>query len=134
MNTRTIGSWSQCDLVVEGEKVSHIHAHLQLSKDGFLSLLDSGSDHGTFLQRNTQWIRVMKVELGSGDGIRFGDTEVGLDRLLQLFGEHVRVQLRDSNALRLPAVVAERLAAAEKRITLERPRRNPETGDIEEDV
>ena len=134
MNTRTVGTWDQCDLVVAGERVSHIHAQLQLDNDGFLSLLDTGSDHGTFLQRNTQWIRVMKVELGSGDRIRLGDTEVELEQMLKLFGEHVRVRLRDSRALRLPAVVAERLAAAEKRVTLERPRRNPETGNIEEDA
>jgi hypothetical protein len=31
-------------------------------------------------------------------------------------------------------LLAERLADKEKRVTLERPRRNPETGNIEEDV
>lgn len=133
MKTKTIGSWSQCDLVIEGEKVSPIHAHIQLGGDGYLTVLDAGSDHGTFLQRNKQWIRIMKVELGSGDRIRCGETEVELTQLVDLFGERVRVQLRDSQALRMPALLAERLAAAETRVVIERPRRNPETGNIEED-
>lgn len=134
MKTKTIGSWKQCDLVIADEKVSPVHAHLQLSDDGRLTLLDAGSDHGSFLQRNAQWIRIMKVELGQGDCLRFADREVTLDQLVALFGERVRVKLRDSQALRIPALLAERLAAAEKRVILERPKRNPETGNIEEDI
>lgn len=133
MKTKTIGNWSQCDLVIEGEKVSHIHAHIQLGSDGYLTVLDAGSDHGTFLQRNGQWIRIMKVSLGSRDRIRCGDSEVELEKLVDLFGERVRVHLRDNQALRMPAILAERLAAAESRVVLERPRRNPETGNIEEE-
>jgi hypothetical protein len=132
MTSKTIGSWNQCDLLVEGDKVAHIHAQLHMANDGYLTLLDAGSEHGTFLQRNEQWIRVMKVELGSRDGIRLGDTEVALARLLELFGEHVR--LRDHHALRVPAHLAERLAAAGTRVLLERPKRNPATGIIEEDA
>ena len=132
MTTKTIGSWNQCDLVVEGDKVAHIHAQLHLANDSYLTLLDAGSEHGTFLQRNEQWIRVMKVELGSRDGIRLGDTELAIARVLELFGNHVR--LRDHHALRVPAHLAERLAAAGARVPLERPKRNPETGIIEEDA
>ena len=133
MKTMTIGSSNQCDLVVGGENVSSIHAQVQLGHDGYLTVLDAGSDHGTFLQRNKQWIRVLKVELGSRDRIRCGETEVELNQLVDLFGERVRVQLRDSQSLRMPAIMAERLAAAKPRVTIERPRRNPETGNIEED-
>ncbi|HLF31357.1 MAG TPA: FHA domain-containing protein [Xanthomonadales bacterium] len=134
MKTKTIGSWKQCDLVIEEEKVSPVHAHLELSDDGHLTVLDAGSDHGSYLQRNGQWIRIMKVELGQGDRLRFADREVALDELVALFGERVRIKLRDSQALRIPTLLAERLAAAEKRVILERPKRNPETGNIEEDI
>jgi len=133
MKTRTIGSSNQCDLVLEGEEVSPIHAQVHLDKDGFLTVLDAGSEHGTFLQRNKQWIRVLKVELGSSDRIRCGETEVELNRLVDLFGERVRVQLRDNRALSMSAIMAERLAALKPKVTFERPRRNPETGSIEED-
>jgi hypothetical protein len=132
MKTKTIGSWSQCDLVVEGEQVSPVHAHVQLGSDGYLSVLDAGSDHGTFLQRNNQWIRIMKVELGSRDRIRCGESEVEVSQLVELFGERVRVQLRDNQSLRLPTRLAERLEAVKARVVIERPRRNPETGNIEE--
>jgi len=134
MELRTVGNWNQCDLVLEREGVSPMHAQLQLNERGYVTLLDTGSDHGTFLQRNGQWIRVMKVELGQGDRIRFAEEEVALEKLLGLFGEHLRVRLRDSQALRIPSLLAERLAAAEKRVAFERPRRNPETGNIEEDI
>jgi hypothetical protein len=132
MKTKTIGSWSQCDLVLEGEKVSPVHAQAELGSDGFLTVLDAGSEHGTFLQRNKQWIRIVKVELGSQDRIRCGEVEVEVSQLVQLFGERVRVQLRDSQSLRLPARLVERLEAVKARAVLERPRRNPETGNIEE--
>jgi len=133
MKTKTIGSSAHCDLVLPEETVSAIHAQAQLSHGGYLTVLDAGSDHGTFLQRNKQWIRVLKVELGSGDRIRFGEKEVELSQLVTLFGEQVRVRLHDSQSLRMPAIMAERLAAARTRVTIERPRRNPETGNIEED-
>ena len=133
MKIRTMGSSSQCDLVVDGEKVSPIHAQVQLDQEGYLTVLDAGSDHGTFLRRNKQWIRVLKVEPGSDDCIRLGETELQLNQLTDLFGERVRVRLRDSQSRRMPAIMAERLAAAKPRVTIERPRRNPETGNIEED-
>lgn len=132
-SNKTIGSWNGCDLVIEGPEVSPIHAQVQISADGFLTVIDAGSDHGTFLNRNQQWIRVMKVEPGSQDRIRCGTVEITPDKLIALFGERVRVRLRDSQAMRIPQRVAERLAAAERRAALERPRRNPETGNIEED-
>jgi len=132
--SKTLGSLEDCDLVVAGDTVSPIHAQLILMREGFLNVLDAGSDHGTWLCRNGQWVRVMKAELGQNDRIRFGEVEVTLEQLLPLFGEEVRVQLRDSRMLRLPAALSERTAGGEERVLFERPRRNPETGNIEEDV
>lgn len=132
-SNKTLGSLADCDLVVAGDTVSPIHAQLMLTREGFLNVLDAGSDHGTWLGRNGQWIRVMKAELGQNDRIRFGEVEVTLEQLLPLFGEEVRVQFRDSR-MRLPAALSERMAASEERVLFERPRRNPQTGNIEEDV
>jgi hypothetical protein len=53
-------------------------------------------------------------------------------QLVSLFGEQLRVNLRDNHSLKVPSGLEERLAAAEKRVIFERPRRNPETGNIEE--
>lgn len=133
-NSKSLGSLVECDLAIAGDSVSPIHAQLVLTREGFLNVLDAGSDHGTWLGRNGQWIRVMKAELGQNDRIRFGEVEVALEQLLQLFGENVRAQLRDSRMLHVPAALSERMAASEARVLFERPRRNPETGNIEEDV
>ena len=131
-NIKTIGSWSECDLVVEDDSVSPVHAQAQLTAEGYLVVLDAGSEQGTFLNRNDQWISVVRVELGTLDRIRFGQQEIALDRLAGLFGERVRVQLRDRRNLRMPLMMADRLAANERRVVLERPKRNPATGNIEE--
>jgi hypothetical protein len=134
MNTKTIGSLNDCDLVLNDDSVSPIHAQAQLDQDGFISVLDAGSDQGTFLERNGHWVRVLKIGLGSTDRIRCGQQVLELKQITDLFGEQVRVQFRDSQHLRMPAMLADRLAKADSRVRLERPKRNPETGDIEEDL
>ena len=134
MTTKTIGSLNDCDLVLNDDSVSPIHVQAQLDQDGFIAVLDAGSDHGTFLERNGHWIRVLKVELGSSDRIRCGEQVLELKQITDLFGEQVRVQFRENQHLRMPAMLADRLAKADARVRLERPRRNPETGDIEEDL
>lgn len=133
MHCRTLGSWSECDLVVEGEQVAPIHAHLELTDDGHIGIVDAGSEHGTWLNRNQQWIRVLKVDLSSGDRIRLGDQELDIARLTDLFGDRVRVRLREIGKRRLPQRLQDRIDALESRTVFERPRRNPETGNIEED-
>ena len=132
MKTRTIGSWDGCDLAFDDKQMAPIHAQVQLNEDGFITVLDAGTDDGTFLQRNEQWIRIVRIELGSQDRIRCGSQVIDAGQLVKLFGEQVRVQLRDNDKLRVPSALEERLAAAEKRVVFERPRRNPETGNIEE--
>ena len=130
--TRTVGSDPHCDLVLAGVTVAPIHAHVELTADGHVEILDAGSEHGTWLNRNQEWIRVLKVDLGSRDRIRFGEEELGIERLVDLFGDRVRVRLRDTDKLRLPKRLQERIEAAQARIAFEKPRRNPDTGDIEE--
>lgn len=133
MQTRTLGSWNECDFVVDGDSVAPIHAHAELGDDGHVGIVDAGSESGTWLNRNQQWIRVLRVDLGSRDRIRLGDVELDLERLIDLFGDRVRVRLRDTDKLSLPQRLQERLEAVPARQAFEKPRRNPETGDIEED-
>ena len=129
---RTVGSDPHCDLVLSGASVAPIHVHAELTADGHLEILDAGSEHGTWLNRNQQWIRVLKVDLGSRDRLRLGAEEVAIDRLVDLFGDRVRIRLRDTDKLRLPKRLLERIEAVQARTAFEKPRRNPETGDIEE--
>lgn len=130
---KTIGSWEECDLVIDDASIAPIHAQVQITRDGYLALLDAGSDNGTFLHRNGSWIRVMRAELGSQDGVRLGNHELALAQLLALFDEHQRVQLRDSQAWREPPLRADRRDDKQPQVVLERPKRNPVTGNIEED-
>jgi hypothetical protein len=59
---------------------------------------------------------------------------VPLDRLVELFGNHTRVRLREGYSVRgKPLLFDDMLADLPKpKIILENPRRNPMTGDIEE--
>ena len=131
---KTIGRSGQCDLVLDHDSVSRIHAGIEVTEEGYLAVRDRNSRNGTFLHRNGRWIRSLKVILGAQDRIRFGDYEVPLDQLVSLFGNGARVQLREGYSVRgKPLLFDDILADLPKpKVVLENPRRNPLTGDIEE--
>lgn len=133
-NGKTIGRGSECDLVLDHKSVSRLHANIEVTGEGYLAVHDAHSSNGTFLHRNGRWIRTRKVILGTQDRIRFGEHEVRLDQLIELFGNHSRVQLREGYSVRgKPLFFEDVLADLPKpKIVLENPRRNPLTGDIEE--
>jgi len=131
---KTIGRASECDLVLEHDSVSRLHANIEVTPEGYLAVQDAHSSNGTFLHRNGRWIRTRKAILGNQDRIRFGDHEVALDRLISLFGSHNRVRLREGYSVRGKPLLFDHQAAdlPKPKIVLENPRRNPLTGDIEE--
>ena len=133
-NGKTIGRASECNLVLNHDSVSRLHANIEVTGEGYLAVQDADSSNGTFLHRNGNWIRARKVILGTQDRIRFGDHEVPLDRLIELFGNRARVRLREGYSVRgKPLLFDDMLADLPKpKIVLENPRRNPVTGDIEE--
>ena len=131
---KTIGRASECNLVVDHESVSRLHANIEVTEEGYLAVQDALSSNGTFLHRNGRWIRARKVILGSQDRIRFGDHEVPLGHLIELFGSQSRVRLREGYSVRGKPLLFDDMLAdlAKPKIVLENPRRNPLTGDIEE--
>jgi pSer/pThr/pTyr-binding forkhead associated (FHA) protein len=131
---KTIGRADDCHLVLDDDSVSRVHANIDVTSEGYLAVQDTRSTNGTFLHRNGRWIRTRKAILGTHDRIRFGDHEVPLDQLVELFGNHARVRLREGYSVRgKPLLFDDILADLPKpRIVLENPRRNPLTGDIEE--
>ncbi len=131
---RTIGRAADCDIVLDHGSVSRLHATVQPTADGYLAVVDAGSSNGTYLQRNGHWIRVQRVILGTQDRIRFGDQELPLERLVGLFGQRERIRLREGYWVRGKPLFFDHLTAesARPRVVLENPRRNPLTGDIEE--
>jgi pSer/pThr/pTyr-binding forkhead associated (FHA) protein len=133
-DTRIIGRAPDCDVVLDHRSVSRVHASVQATPEGYLAVADVDSSNGTFLHRNGRWIRIRKVILGTQDRIRFGEQELSLESLVGLFGQRAMVRLREGYSVRgKPLVFDDRPAELPKpRVVLENPRRNPLTGDIEE--
>jgi hypothetical protein len=132
--TRTIGRAADCDIVLDHGSVSRLHATVQTTADGYLAVLDSASSNGTFLHRNGRWIRIRKAILGTGDRLRCGERELPLEQLVALFDQHGRVRLREGYSVRGKPLIFEEWPgeSPRPRVVLENPRRNPLTGDIEE--
>lgn len=119
-----------CDLVLEHATLSRFHARLELADDGRVWVHDSGSSNGTFVNRNDQWQRIMKVTLCIGDRIRFGDVEVPLPTLIAILGAGTKIRLE---ARRFHIRQGKTAVQADHTPLLNKPRRNPETGKIEDD-
>lgn len=135
LEIKTCGRDATCDLVLEHSTLSRLHARFELADDGLVSIHDVDSSNGTFLNRNDSWIRIRKITLCIGDRVRFGDIEVPLERLTAVFGKRATIRLE---ARRFPARHGK--TAARSRTgqpltgpSLNKPRRNPATGKIEED-
>lgn len=133
-SVKTIGRADASDLVLEHESVSRLHANIEVTDEGYLTVTDAQSSNGTFLHRNGHWIRSLKVILGTQDRVRFGDHEVPLDQLIDLFGTQSRVRLREGYSVRGKPLLFDQLPddLPKPKVVLDNPRRNPLTGDIEE--
>lgn len=131
---KTCGRDTANDLVLERPGVSRVHASIKLAQDGFIWVLDHSSGNGTFLQRCDTWLRVEKTMLCAGDRIRFADCEVPLEQLTGLFGAAQRVRLGERQFAKptrqIPAAMRDKLRDPGEQFA--KPRRNPETGKIEE--
>jgi pSer/pThr/pTyr-binding forkhead associated (FHA) protein len=133
--SKTCGRDPSCDLVLADTTLSRWHATIELASDGRVCINDKGSRNGTFINRNDSWVRVRKVFLCSGDRIRFGDVELPLARLTALFGKRANIRL---DARRFPkrrgkTVAKPVTAQSDHGASMNKPRRNPATGKIEEE-
>ena len=135
VKAKFIGRDPACELLLADPAVSRRHASVERDAEGFLWITDLGSSNGTFLSRNRQWLQVKKATLCVGDSLRFGNREVGLDRIAALFGDVEGVRLRP---LKLPSPSATSrknwsAQTPEEGEQMHRPRRNPLTGTVEDD-
>jgi len=133
-DSKSIGRSASCDLQLDHDSVSRRHATVQVTGEGYLAVQDNESRNGCFLHRQGRWIRVKRVVLGTQDRVRFGEKEVSLDGLVELFGSRSKVRLREGYSVRgKPLLFDEYPGELPKpRVVLENPRRNPVTGNIEE--
>lgn len=74
----SVGRTGSNDLVIEDASVSKIHGALSVDENGDLSVADTGSTNGTFL--NDQRISYGKAtRLEAGDRVKFGEIDVDLE-------------------------------------------------------
>jgi len=108
---------------------------MELSDDGLVFLQDAGSRNGTFLNRNDTWIRVKRVTLCIGDRIRLGDCEVPLEKLTAVFGNRSNARLETRHFPLRKGFIGSGFRAElnDPGIQLQKPRRNPATGKIEDE-
>ena len=134
MKMKTLGRSADCNIVLDHDSVSRFHAQLRVTDEGYLAVQDMNSGNGTFLHRNGRWIRIKRVILGTQDRIRFGEKELELERLVTIFGGQQGVRLREGYSVRGKPLVFDHhlLDLPRPRTVLENPRRNPVTGNIEE--
>jgi len=134
MKMKTLGRDAECNIVLDHESVSRMHAQIHITDEGYLAIQDVNSGNGTFLNRNNRWIRIRKAVLGTEDRIRFGEQELPLERLVEALGGDRRVRLREGYSVRgKPLIFDQHLLDLHRpKVILENPRRNPMTGNIEE--
>ena len=135
LRTLKVGRGADCDITLGDSTVSRRHASLELNPDGSIAIIDLGSANGTFVKAGQRWKRVDKATVRRDQPIRFGTLEViprdlldALDRVVLVGDVKGRTSDRQSRLPQSPVKISE----ARERELLNRPRRNPETGDIEE--
>jgi pSer/pThr/pTyr-binding forkhead associated (FHA) protein len=77
---QSVGRMSANDLMLDDNSVSKIHASLVTDSAGVLSVADTGSTNGTFV--NDERIAYGKaIRLAEGDAVKFGDIEVRFEHI-----------------------------------------------------
>jgi hypothetical protein len=111
-----------------------MHARVERAGDGRVWVQDEQSLNGTWLHRSGQWFRIEKINLCREDRIRCGDSEIGPEQLVSLFGPDNRVWLPRLHEASMSTEASGGSFADAKNdgAVLKKPRRNPVTGQIEE--
>ena len=131
MISKSIGQQADSDLVLDHPSVAPQHALAELAGDGTLFVTSLGPHAPLFLLRGDHSLPVQRVCLCVDDRIRFGGEEIGLSRLTALFGPASGARLRHRKEPRTSGSIA-RESRADRADTSSSPRRNPDTGTIED--
>lgn len=127
-----IGRNSSCDVQLDDDTVSRRHAVLSPAERGRLRLQDLGSANGTFIRDAEGWHRVSDALVRRSDRLRFGRREAQVSELLDQLGGLALVGFGGAASPKAGLSGAFELRAAGNRESLDEPRRNPDTGEIEE--
>lgn len=146
MQTITLGRGADSDFSIDHPTVSRNHAVLTISEGDVLEISDSNSTNGLFVTDEGAWLRVRSARLRSGDSIRLGEAIVPVaDILAAVARKSSGAAAAPTNAVSRPpaspsaavtrpgAGSAAGAGGGEEPIEkFRRPRRNPNTGAIEE--
>ena len=78
---RSVGRTAASDLVLDDASISKIHASLMAGNVGVLSVADTGSTNGTFIN-NTRIAYGKAIRLADGDRVKFGEIEVKFEPVI----------------------------------------------------
>ena len=103
------------------DTVGRRHAEITFGSDGACYVVDLGSANGTFVAQGKNWKRVSQTTLSMDDRLRLGEYETSPRQLLDLRRAKTPKQAPKQDPGPAPVV----------KHSDRRPRRNPETGEIE---
>jgi pSer/pThr/pTyr-binding forkhead associated (FHA) protein len=134
LTTFRLGRGTECDITLPDATVSRNHASLQVNGDGTVLISDLGSANGTFVRVNDEWKKVDRATIREDEKVRFGSLTVVPLKLLREFDPVILVGKAGGKARPGERKVsgAVEIRDVSPREIHDRPRRNPETGDIEE--
>ncbi len=127
-----VGRTESCEIRIEDDTVSREHATLEALGDGRIRLTDLQSSNGTWVRESSDWRRIEREDLGPEREVRFGEHRAVLRSLLANFPAFVLVTEDGESDIGPHAVTAVIGTEDPPDPRFERPRRNPRTGDIEE--
>lgn len=119
----TVGRDPSASVVLSHDTVSRVHAELIPVASGQVYVTDCASTGGTFIDEGGRWQKITQGFVDAGSRLRFGEVEVGVERLL-------------ADISRLSAASGEGSAAAASAPEKSKPvdasqgvMRDPETGE-----
>jgi class 3 adenylate cyclase len=84
MSTFKVGRSPRSDIVLIDPSVSREHAELSATKDGRISIADTGSKFGTFVLRDGTWRKVTQLDVGFDEPIMLGKFRTTAGQMLSL--------------------------------------------------
>ena len=123
----TIGRDPSASVVLPHDTVSRVHAELIPVTGGQVYVTDCASTGGTFIDEGGRWQKITQAFVDAGGRLRFGEVEVGVERLLADISRLSAASGEGSGA----AAIAD-ASAPEKRKPVDASQgvmRDPETGE-----
>ena len=78
----TVGRDPSVSVVLPHDTVSRVHAELVPVAGGQVYVTDCASTSGTFIDEGGRWQKITQGFVDAGGKLRFGEVEVGVERLL----------------------------------------------------